>query len=620
MATAGELPHTPAPPVDGRLAWLSLLLLLVTRPVGAVPATALAPDRRWTLHAVRFEGNHALWDYELRRVLVIEPRAWFAFWRASPEFHVPALAGEVESVRALYRRRGYYRAVVSGEVEVPEGGDGVTVVFHIDEGDLVRVGRLDLTLGGVAQPEAMRTTLLARLPLAPDRPFTQEAYDEGVALLVEDHRRRGFARVSVEKRAIVDPARGIADVSYRVESGPRCVFGEIAVTGTRTVEPEVVRREVSFHAGQPFDARRLEQSQRKLMATRLFRSVRLVERVGEGATVDVDVAVVEAPPREIRLGLGYDTDEQLWGLFAWRRYNFLGDGRELGVSARASVLRRDITADFIQPHFPTSNDRLRLSVSQTDDEQDTYTLVRSRLSPRLDWYASESWIGFVFYRAEYDVLTDVSEPVRQAVPDAAPANGVLSGGGVGLTWSTLDDPFEPTRGWMVTGAVEPVGGPLGGDFTFLRVTTEVRALHRLVGALSAAGRARLGTELEPSDDHVPLFERFYAGGLGSVRGYGYRRIGPLVDDTPIGGRSLLELSLELRHPVTDHLSAAVFCDGGQLGQGAWDFDPGGLQRGVGIGASYASRVGPLRVDVGFPIDAAPKDQRWQIYLSIGRTF
>jgi len=148
-----------------------------------------------------------------------------------------------------------------------------------------------------------------------------------------------------------------------------------------------------------------------------------------------------------------------------------------------------------------------------------------------------------------------------------------------------------------------------------------RFYQPLVAGFVSATRLRLGTA-EPfgKHDEVPLFERFYAGGIDSVRGYGRRRIGPLVDDKPIGGRTVVEGSAELRHPITEKVGAAVFIDGGQLSGRSFDFPFGRLRYGAGFGLSYRSPVGPLRVDLGIPFQPPDGDQHWQVHVSLGSKF
>ena len=581
---------------------------------------ALDPTRTWYLRSLRFTGQSALRGSELRGVMSTQARPWYAVWRKYPEFDPAVLEADLDQVRLLYRSRGYYQAQLTPDVELPAAGDAVRIVIHVDEGPAVKIERVDVTFEGTALPPEEERKLLADLPIKQGETFTQKAYDAAFARLRTAYRDRGYARVNVEKKATVDVAQDRADVTYRVVSGPSCVFGETSISGTQRYDPEVIRRELTFQPGTPFTQKAIDKSRENLVTLHLFRTIRLEEQPGDDPRVAIEVRVTEAPPREVRLGVGYDTEEGIRGLASWRNYDFLGGARQLGLSARASQLERAIIADFLQPHFPGHNSRTRLIFTEAQEDEDPWTLVRTRISPRLEWKATEQVTGYVFYRAEYDVLTEVNTFVRNALPRASPSHGVLSGLGIGADWNATDDLIDPTRGWILGGSVEPIGGVLGGDFGFLRLIGESRAYVPLVRRLTAAARLRLGTEVLTGDTQVPLYERFYAGGINSVRGYGRWRVGPLVANEPIGGRSLVETSFELRHPITETIGAAVFVDAGQLGKHSFTFPFTDLQYGVGFGVRYKSPVGPIRVDLGFPLERPPGDQSWQVYLSLGQTF
>jgi len=606
-------------------AWLALLVaLLGSRVALAVQLEALETGREWRLRALVFRGNRALGTGELRRALVTSERPWYQrwrIWRPAPDFDPVSFRADLERLRRLYRTRGYYHARVEHDLELPARGDALTAVVYIDEGPPVLVEDVAVSLGGTELAAAERERLLGALPIAAGAVFGEDAYARAFAYLRAYYRERGFARVRVRKRAQVDVRRDRARVAYQVESGPPSVFGAVRVQGTREVDPEVVRRELAFGPGEPFKASLVERTRANLVALRLFRTIRIDEDKGRDPHVAVRIKVVEAPRHEVRLGVGYDTEEQLRGLAGWRDYDFLGGARQLGFTARASFLRRTIAADFLQPHFPGTQQRLRLIASEDQEDEETYTNDRARFTPRVELEPLPALTAYLFYRLEYDSLSDVNRVVARRFPDIAPHSGLLSGLGLGADWNWTDDLLDPTRGWVTSASVEPVGGFLGGKFSFVRLQGEGRRYQPLLADLVAAFRLRLGAE-EPTgrSRDVPLFERLYAGGIGSVRGYERRHVGPLIDDDPVGGRSLIEGSAELRHPVTERLGAAVFADAGQVSLASFDFPLDDLRYGFGFGLRYKSPVGPLRVDLGFPLDPPRRDARWQLHLSVGQVF
>ncbi|TMB00652.1 MAG: hypothetical protein E6J70_09965 [Deltaproteobacteria bacterium] len=612
-------------------ALVTLLATLAPARGSAVQLDALDLARPWRLRALRFRGPSLLRQNDLRKVMTTKPRPWFAVWRARPLFDPAAFRADLDRLRRLYRSRGYYDVRVTHDLELPRAGDALVAVIFIEEGKPVTVAAVDVTLAGTELPVSERRLLLDHLPIARGRPFTEEAYSRADTYLGAYYREHGFARVEVTRQAVVDLERHEARVAYRLESGPPCVFGETRITGTKTVDPAVPRRELAYAPGEPFKQSLLDRTRRDLLALNLFRAVRIEEDKSGDPEVAVRIHLTEAPPREVRLGVGYDTEEQIRGLASWRHYDFLGGARQLGFTGRASFIHRTVAADFLQPHFPGHRNRTRLLLAEQEEEEDTFTLDRSRLSPRLEWEATDRITGYAFYRIEYDLLSSVDEGVKRALPRGAPGTGVLSGLGFGADWNTTDDLVDPSRGWVLGATVEPVGGVLGGDFNFVRLVADGRFYLPLVGGLLGATRFRLGTaEAYTRHDEVPLFERFYAGGIDSVRGYGRRRIGPrakrkdffgrVISTTPIGGRTLAEASVELRHPITEKLGAAVFLDGGQVNLQSFDFPIDSLRYGAGFGVRYRSPVGPLRVDLGFPFQPPDGDQRWQVHVSLGSKF
>jgi len=621
---------------------LTALVVVTAGVADAVQVDAVDLGREWRVAALVFRGNRALRTSELRNAMITKARPWYEFWqiwRPLAVFDPVAFRSDIDRLRQLYRNNGYYQARVFHDIELPTKGNDLRIVVYVEEGAAVYVEAVSVSLRGEPLPDDARERLLTQLPIKRDDRFTQAAYERAYSDLRTYYREHGFARVTVRRSAQVDVPRGTVSVRYEVDSGPTCVFGAVHIEGAR--DPDVVRREVPFEPGQPFKQSVIERTRGNLVALRIFSSVRVDEDKTNDPTVDVRIRVAAGASREVRLGVGYDTEEQIRVLAAWRDYNFFGGARQLGFTARASFLRRTIAADFLQPHFPGPNDRVRLLLSEEQEDEDPYTNDRSRLAPRIEWQALPNVTPYASYRVEYDSLSNVNPVIARVFPDIVPRNGILSGLAFGVDWNATDDLIDPSRGWAGSAAVEPVGSFLGGKFGFLRLTAEGRRYQPLVHGFLGALRLRLGAAdpMGGSDD-IPVFERFYAGGINSVRGYERRHVGPLACDfdknplgavdaaacrarghnDPIGGRTLVEGSAELRHPITEKIGGAVFLDGGQVSLHTFDFPFDDLRYGTGVGVRYKSPVGPLRLDLGFPIQRPAGDASWQVHVSIGQTF
>jgi outer membrane protein assembly complex protein YaeT len=616
------------------VALVQVALLLAPAVAAVVPVDDFDPQQPLRLGTIRFEGNEAVAKRALRDALLTRPRRWFAVWQDHPPLEPFTLRSDLKRLRALYRSRGFYHAEVRGTVATPPGGDLADLTFTIDEGPPVIVQSVDLEVTGIELSPDEERQLHADLPLAPGDVFDEERYARGRSGLLAWFRQRGWARVAVEKAARVDVRDNTATVRYAVDPGPQCVFGTVTVTGVEDVDPDLVRREVAFRPGEPFRQSLLDQTRQQIDRLRLFGSVRLIEDDSRAETVDIEIAVAETERREVRLGLGYDTLAGIRGTAGWSDFNFFGGGRQLTVSARVSRIFRSISADFLQPRFPTDTSRVRLLFLQEQTSLDPFDLLETKLLPRIEWSVTPRLATYAFYRVSVDLLSNVKRAVRIALPDADPDTSVVSGLGFGIDLNATDDLVNPTRGGIARVNLEPVGMLLGGDVNLLRAVWDGRAYLPLVARFGAAGRLRIGSQAPTAgSSDIPLFERFYAGGIGSVRGYALRRVGPLARDVlggarctfldcdqPLGGRSVFEFSAELRRPVTERFGVAAFVDGGQVSLASWNFPIRDLQYGAGVGVIFRSVIGPLRVDLGFPFNRRGDDAAWQVYLAVGDTF
>jgi outer membrane protein assembly complex protein YaeT len=604
---------------------IAACLALGAATANAVPPEAMEPGREWRVGTITIRGNTVVKSSDITDAMLTKARPWYMswqFWEKRPAFDPVVFRADVERVARVYRNTGYYHASATADVVLPAEGDVVDLTVDVDEGPPTYVRQLDVELRGATLPDGERDRLLASMPLKLDQVFDQAAYARSATLLHAYYREHGYARVKVDRKAVVDYRDDTATVTYQVESGPSCVFGTMHVVGTQKVEPDVVQAEVTWDPGEPFRQSDLDETQKNLTALKLFPNIRIVEEGGPtDAVVDTRIEVSEGPFHELQFGIGYDTEEQVRGIAAWRDYNFYGDARQLGFTVRGSFIYRTIAADFIQPHFPGSRDRFRLTLSEQQEDEDTFFNDRSRVSPRIEFRPSPIITPYVFYRFEYDNLSDVNQQIKNLRPSIAPGHGLLSGLGFGADVNTTDDPIDPHRGWTASLSVEPVGAFLGGDFDFIRLIGEVRRYQPLVWNFGLALRTRIGVE-DPiaGSDTVPLFERFFAGGTNSVRGYERWHVGPMVGGDPIGGLSLIEMSIELRHPITETIGAAVFLDAGQVSVKKFDLPFDDLDYGTGFGVSYKTPIGPLRVDLGFPLERPPGDAGWQIHLSLGQAF
>jgi outer membrane protein assembly complex protein YaeT len=595
---------------------------------GAFSVDDLPPETAYTVARIRIEGAHTIAPSAVRAVLLTRLPPWYMPWKRwldPPIFNPSLLRTDLERIAVLLRATGHYQGTVSHDLRLD--GTRVTVVVTIDEGPIVRVKAVELEILDFEPSAAEEEDLRAQIVLTAGAVFTQAGYDSGRDRLELYLRTQGFAYVVVEKHAVVDTASEEAVVRYRVTRGIPAVFGTTFVAGTAQVAVRLLRREIAFRPGDPYHPAKLDETQARIFGLRLFRSVTVRPRnlADESGTLDVAVTVVEGPPRELTAGIGYGLEDEMRGQLRWQHDDFVGGGRQLGFRLKGSAIEQAVEGEFRQPYFLHPAQTFIAPLTQVRDDEPGFTLARIRFAPRVERKLRPQLHVALGYNVEYDDLSNVPDSTVARLEggrDSYVARGLVSSLTGVVERNTTIDLLDPREGSVVNLTLEQAGGPWQGAYSFYSAVLDAKKYLPLPGRRTLAGRFRIGTGngFGQSRD-LPLFRRFLAGGINSTRGYDRSMVGPLNDsDDPVGGRSLLEGSIELRTPLYGPLGGVLFFDVGEVRRQFASYSVGDLMFGAGFGFRYQTIVGPLRVDLGFPLAPPPGEPSWQVHFSIGQAF
>ena len=605
-------------PLSQTIIALVIGLMLFPQRGFAVLVDALDTTRQWKVQRIEFVGNKAFSGDELSEAMSTKARAWYLIWQDRPPFDPITFQNDLEKLQRFYESKGYYGTTVAYDLDVDEADSRITARINIDEAQAVLISEVNVEVKGDGRAQAV---LSKELPVKPGAIFGEAEYQQAEQVLRTIFLDRGYAHVKTERKAQVNVDERRASIQYTIDPGPVAVFGETEVKGTDTVDPKIITRELTYHARETYSQSKISESRDKLLALDLFASVRIApaETQGTPTVVPMEIEVTEKPHREVRLGVGYGTEDRFRAQLQWRHLNWFGDGRRLSITGRYSSLAIRGAIDLVQPHFLTPGTQGALNWSYDQEDEETYLRHVGRFAPRLQHQFSRTLSGFVFYRFEYDTLDKINSATVDALGPIR-RKGFLSGPSAGIVWSTTDNPLNPKKGEVVTFGLDYAGW--GGNFNFYKMTAEGKKYIDIGWQTVFASRLKLGLadSIGPSKN-LPLFERFYSGGENSVRGYVRRHLGPLSSNgDPLGGLSLVEGSLELRRPIWKELSGAVFVDFGQVSKRSFDLPVGDLQFSRGFGVNYATPVGPVSLYIGFPVHPPRGDKSWQINFSIGTFF
>jgi translocation and assembly module TamA len=583
--------------------WLVLLVCGLCR---AVPAAADEPYR------VTFAGitvpavADALENASQLVALANRPPASPAALRRRTLDDLPRL-------EAALHAEGYWQAKIAYRIDANEHPAHVTITPV--PGPLFHIARVAFVLPSAAPATLMADKGAAAIGLAPGTPARSAPVADGNARIVALYGENGypFAQVS-DRHVTVDVATATMSVTYVIEPGQAARFGATTITGLRRTARDFVTRRIAWTMGARYDVRAVETTRQALVRSTLFSAVSITHAVGIAAdgTVAMTITVTEGPPRSIGAGAGYNTNLGFGARTFWEHRNLLGEGEDLRLTAGAAQRQLGVGAEFRRPDFAGRKIDLLANAALLHETTDAY---RSR-----------RWRGYVGLEdlafPTYTLGAGVSLERAYLTESTHDENYLLLGTPFYLRRDTSDDLLNPTKGTRTNVTITPYHGLLARDLSFISARIEERGYQRLDarGHVVLAGYAALGSIVGASLAGLPADKRLYAGGAGSVRGYGYQRAGPLdVNGDPSGGRSSLEFGTELRYRITDTIGLVPFFDAGNVYASNLPNKPS-LFYGAGIGLRYYTAIGPIRLDLAFPIDKRAGDSAVQVYISIGQAF
>jgi translocation and assembly module TamA len=532
-----------------------------------------------------------------------------------------------EDAISVLRAEGYYAYEVD-----PEVGEGDTpkAVLRITPGPRFLLGAAHIGWIGPepdAKAQAAADRALALTPGLPGR-AAEVVAAEGRA--VAAIRKLGYADVQAQPRqVVVDHADKTVSPDYRIAAGPIARLDSIQLESKGRTHPEWLQGLAPWPHGAPYDPDDVAELERRLLDTGVYDSVTVALAPADQLTPDglrpVVVSLSERKKRTLELGASYGTTEGL-GLDAkWTRYNLLGRADTLSFLGRLSNIDSRVEVDLSLPHWRTPRQTLTTKAAVYRTETPAYdqkgVMASADVTHRWGPNATFGLTGTYF---TWGASVDVSRTSEVKIGTLASLGRdiVTVAGLADVALDRSDDPLNPKRGWRISARTEPTLLTGDGTLPYLKLQGQVSAYLPLdsEGRTVLAGRLKVGSLINGSLADIPAPQRYYAGGGGSVRGFGYQEVGPhLADNTPEGGLSLVETSLEMRHELKGAWGIAVFVDAGAIGrQMAPTF--GDLSIGAGVGVRYNLGFGPLRVDLATPITGRKGAAPFQIYVSIGQSF
>ena len=527
----------------------------------------------------------------------------------------------------LLRASGQYGAAIEVNiVPPPKMGTPTQVVFKVDPGPVYTFAAIDLTVPPGGPKDLAASTLGLSVGDKVDVGVVAAAED-GLALRLAD---AGYPFPKIGPQDIVvDHATRTATLTQAIDPGRRAVFGRVRFADTVKKPPfsnDHLGLLARLRSGERYNAADLEDLRRALIQTGLFGAAQIrAEAAGVNAdgtqVVDLVVATEPAPYRTVAAQLGYSTGQGIRFEASWQHRNLLppeGAVTFRGVGAeREQLLGAELRRRNWRKRDVSTVGRFEFKAEQ----QDAFDARTMTLGAAIERETNLIWQKKWAYSLGTEIVVSSERDFSQ--PGNAFNTFEIFALPLNLTYDGSNNLLDPMRGFRLTGRLSPELAYQSSIFTYAKVQLDGSVYQPFGERLTLAARAHVGTILGASRGTIAPTRRFYAGGGGSVRGFGYQQVGPMdASGTPLGGNSIIETSVEARYKFRafgNDLGIVPFVDAGQVSTGTLPtFD--GVKVGVGLGLRYYTAFGPVRIDVATPVNPGPNDPRVGFYVSIGQSF
>ena len=526
-----------------------------------------------------------------------------------------------ETAIAVLRSEGYYDYVVEPGIG---DGDQPQAFVSVTPGPRSKIAQPHIEWVGAPPTSKVADAAKAAMRLKPGDPGRAVDIIAAEGRTVAALRELGYADTTAEPReVVVDHADFTVQPTFKIAAGELVHLGDVEVITHGRTNPQWVARLAPWQVGDPYRPKSVAELERRLLDSGVYDRVTVSLAPAEQAVNGlrpVIVSLSDRPKGTLELGASYSTDEGVGVDSRWILYNRLGRADTLTNIFRIAQIDSRLQSQLSLPDWKRPEQTLKLTAALY--REDTPAYLDYGIGIAADLTRRFGKTSFLTYGLSLDG-TDTDEK-EEANFVALNHQRKLATFGVLLAFAVdhSNDPLNPTSGWRLDARVEPKASVGNGPIAYVKAQAQVSAYLPL-GATSGtviAGRIKLGEIAGGDIPLVPAQDRFYAGGGGSIRGYGYQDVGPrFADNTPEGGLSLFESSVEIRQRVTQRWGVVGFVDAGTVGTNvAPDFAH--PEVGVGVGVRYDLGFGPIRLDIATPLNRREGDSPIQLYLSIGQSF
>jgi outer membrane protein insertion porin family len=599
-----------------------------------------------TVKEIRFVGNRAIGTDELKSAMITQEGTFWSFLSSAGTYREDAFARDEYVLQGLYYDRGYlYVKFGKAAIELSPDRRFIFITVPIEEGDPYDIGKIDAA-GDLLEP---KEKLLALVETKPGARFSKTILQRDLQVLADVYKDKGYAYANVTPDTDVHADDKIVDINFTFQKGNLVTIDKIEVVGNNKTRDKVIRREMRISEGDLYNGTAIRLSKARITALGYFDSVEINTRRGSADDKMVlEVAVKEKLTGTFQLGFGFTGGESFFGQAQLSQNNLLGYGHTASLSFQISSLRQLFQLSYLDPYFldtawTASIDLYRSELLFTGFDRQA---IGGALTAGYEIF--EDFRFFGTYTLEgVDVIPTGTTALQLRNQFSA---GRTSSIRFSFNYDKRDNRLFPTNGHLESASAEFATSLIGSQNLFQRYRLIERRYRPLFWGLVAKVNISLGyiRSTDPLDRPISISEKFFAGGINSIRGYTLRSISPTkkilatkdpdagVLDYAVGGNKEFLTNWEIEFPIVESagIRGVLFYDMGNVfadnenffqsnqrpdanGKGTL---PLGLFHSAGFGVRWFSPLGPLRFEVGFPLTRRPIDDPYLFEFTIGNFF
>ncbi|OPL15744.1 MAG: hypothetical protein AVO39_07235 [delta proteobacterium MLS_D] len=570
--------------------------------------------RKPSIKSISFEGNKVYTDKELRKMMEVSEWGIFHFLTDAGLFNRSELERDVERLTVFYHNNGFIDAQI-GEPEIKTDERWIYITIPVHEGRQYQVGRIDITGDTL---DVSYDELLSNLEITQKDYFDRESVVNDIDYLTGACNNEGYAYANVIPHTEIDKEKQTISVTFELQKGNKVYIDKITVSGNTRTRDKVIRRQLRIVEGELYNRDKLTNSYESLEGLEYFEEVNFqTEQGSDESLMDVDVHVSEKATGLFSVGAGYSAQEKALFMAQIAERNLFGRGQTVSVSAHVGSSTTNYELAFVEPWLFDIPLWSKAEAWNMEIDRDFYDVKTKGVAGTLGYRLFEYVDGYVRYRYAENDVTNISPFASWYTRQQ---EGSTSSSGVRLT--LLRDtkrPFMfPSSGSRNSVYLEYTGGIFQGDTSFIRYGAETRWYFPLPLDNVFSVKAEVGAISGQNDKEVPIYERFYMGGINSLRGL--RDVGPRhpVSGEVIGGKTMMLYTAEWLFPLLKDagVRGVVFYDTGNAWESGLHLDD--MRQTAGAGIRWNSPIGPFRLEWGYVLDRKDGESphRWEFTIGM----